>query len=399
MKKIYNTAIIGGGASGLMSAVELLRAPNAISGEEIVILEKNDRVGKKLVATGNGQGNLTNRNISSENYYGDKKFINSFIEAEKHINIKEYLESLGIFLIEGKDGKMYPLSRQASAVLDIIRFNLMKNGVEERTDCQVTSIDKKGEIFYLSTSKGQVLAKRVIFSAGGAVAKQFGTDGSAYKILENLGHKVTPVYPSLVQLKTNTDLIRSLKGLKETAKVSAIVGGREIKSAVGDILFTEFGVSGSTIFELSAVITDKKESELKIEFLPEIKEQEIVEIIEQRQKLGYFSSADLLVGLINKRVAQAVMKTAKDSSAKGLARALKNFRLTVTGNLGFNYAQVTKGGIRTDEINEKTMESKLIDNLFVVGEALDIDGDCGGYNLTFAFISGIISAKKIKGEI
>ncbi len=398
MKKIYNTAIVGGGAAGLMSAVELLRDENAIKGEDVVILERNDRVGKKLIATGNGQGNLTNISLSNENYYGDKEFINSFIEHVTHINIRAYLEKLGIPLYTGKDGKMYPLSRQASAVLDIIRLNLIKNGVEERIESEVTKINKIDGVFNISTTSGQVVAKNVIFAAGGAAGKQFGTDGSAYKILEDLGHRKTPVYPSLVQLKTDTGLIRSLKGLKEVAKVTAIVGGREVKSVIGDLLFTEFGVSGAAIFELSAVVTDKKDVRLKIEFLPDLTENEIVNIISKRQELGYFDKTDLLIGLINKRVGQAVMKVAKECSAKALARSLKNFTLDVTGNLGFNYAQVTKGGILTDDIDKKTMESKLINNLFVVGEILNLDGDCGGYNLTFAFTSGILAAKAIKNR-
>lgn len=398
MKKTYHTAIIGGGAAGLMTAVDLLRCPNSIDGADVIILEKNDRVGKKLIATGNGQGNLTNENFSVNNYYGDKAFIESFVADAKSINIKNYLEEIGIPLCTGKDGKVYPLSKQASAVLDVIRLNLLSQGVTEKTTFEVTSIDIKGENYLIRSKDETITAKNVVVAVGGAAAKQFGTDGSQYKILERLGHRKTALYPSLVQLKTDTELIRGLKGLKEVARVTAIVNGKEIKSVTGDLLFTEFGVSGSAIFELSAVVTDKTGVKLKIEFIPELTSDEIRQIIEKRKGLKYFSDADLMTGLVNKRIGQAVLKTVGERSSSKIAFALKNFTLSVTGNLGFNYAQVTKGGIETKDVYPKTMESKLFPNLYIVGEVLDVDGDCGGYNLTFAFVSAILASRAIKNK-
>lgn len=396
MSKIYHTAIVGGGAAGLIAAVDLLRGKNCILGSDVLILEGNDRVGKKLIATGNGQGNLTNANVTVDNYYGDKKFISDFIENLNKINLKNYLEDIGIPLSSGKDGKMYPLSKQASSVLDIIRLNLLSKGVNEVTSAKVTAIKKENKNYKLITSGGEFFAKNVIVAVGGAAAKQFGTDGTSYSILEDLGHRRTKIYPSLVQLKTESSLIRGLKGLKETAKVTAIYKGKPIKSAVGDLLFTEFGVSGSAVFSVSAAVTGLDDVKLKIEFVPELEKEEIERILICREKLGYIKREDALVGIVNKRVGQAVIKSAKDLTAKGVADALKNFTLSVTGNLGFNYAQVTKGGIKTDEVYSNTFESKLYDDLYIVGEVLDVDGDCGGYNLTFAFVSGILSARAIK---
>ena len=398
MNKIYQTAIIGGGAAGLMSAVELVSGSNALNGKDVVILERNDRVGKKLIATGNGQGNLTNLNFGASFYYGEKPFIDAFIENYNKVDLISYLNNLGIITFSNKDGKVYPLSRQASSVLDIIRAILNEKGVEEKTLCQVNNIVLDKSNYKISTDKDTFYAKTVIIATGGAVAKQFGTDGSAYKLVENFGHEKTKLYPSLVQLKTDLDKIRGLKGLKEAAKVSAVVKDKEIMTATGDILFTEFGVSGSTIFSLSASVVDKEDAKIKIEFLPDLTESEIERILLGRQG-KVFNGENYLLGMINKRIGQAVIKSAKSLDAKTVAKALKNFTLKVNGNLGANYAQVTKGGIKTEKIDKQTYQSKLSKNLYIVGEALNIDGDCGGYNLAFAFVSAIMASKSIKESV
>lgn len=399
MNKIYQTAIIGGGAAGLMSAVELVSGDKALTGDNVVILERNDRVGKKLVATGNGQGNLTNDNIDARFYYGEKTFIDAFIENYRQTNLIEYLKNLGIFTFSSKDGKVYPLSRQASSVLDILRAYLNEKGVEEKTSCEVKNVTFDKGCYKIKTENQTFLAKTVILATGGAVAKQFGTDGSAYKLAQNLGHKKTEIFPSLVQLKTELDKIRGLKGLKEAARVTAIVNDKEVATATGDLLFTEFGVSGSTIFTLSASVVDKNDAKLKVEFLPDLNQSQVENILLSREKNTVFSKENFLLGILNKRIGQAVLKTARNLNAKEVSHALKNFTLKVTGNLGANYAQVTKGGIKTDTIDKHTYESKLMKNLYIVGEALDVDGDCGGYNLTFAFVSGIFASKTIKERV
>jgi len=399
LNKIYNTAIIGGGASGLISGVELTRGKNALSGEEVIILERNDRVGKKLIATGNGQGNLTNANLSGEFFHGDRAFINAFLEHAKIINLPKYLEDLGIPLCFDSQGRGYPLSKQASAVLDDIRAFLLSKGVKEQTGVTVERIEKRDGIFTIYTDEKEYFAKHVILSTGGNAGKQFGTDGKGYFIAENLGHKKTALYPSLVQLKTQTDSIRSLKGLKETARVTCYADGKKVKSAVGDILFTDYGVSGNTVFSVSSGIADCKNAYLIVEFLPDLSFERVVEIIENRKKLKYIEEKDLLSGVLNKRVGQAVLKTAKSNSVKDIAHAIKNFRLSVTGSTGFNYAQVTRGGIKTDKIDKNTYQSTLVKDLYLTGEILDVDGDCGGYNLTFAFLSGIVAAKSVKEDL
>jgi predicted Rossmann fold flavoprotein len=234
---------------------------------------------------------------------------------------------------------------------------------------------------------------------GGKTAKQFGTDGTAYALVEKFGHTVTELYPSLVQLKCELGLIRGLKGLKETARVTAISSGKELKSAIGDVLFTEYGISGNAVFQISRHLTNVENPSVRIEFLPDMDIDKITQILIDREKVGLFKRENKLLGLINKRIGQAVIKTAKSTKAKDVTFAIKNFDLNVTGNLGFNYAQVTKGGVNANQVNPYTLESLKRKGVYIIGEALDVDGDCGGYNLAFAFESGIICAQDIKEKV
>ncbi len=399
MQKTYKVVIVGGGAAGLTCAIELLSGNTTLNGNDILVIERNDRVGKKLVATGNGQGNLSNSNFSVDFYNGEKGFLRAFINQAEEIRITDYLENLGIPLTTAKDGKIYPLSKQANAVLDVMRAFLSSKKCEIITEVKIEKIKKQGDIFVLNSIDKQFFANSVVIATGGKSAKQFGTDGSSYVLAQNFGHKLTALYPSLVQLKTDLTLVRGLKGLKETVRLTAYDGNQQLKSAVGELLFTEYGVSGNAVFQISGSLTDAKHPKIKVEFLPDLTLEEVENMLEKRECTGYLNGELYLAGVINKRIGQAVVKTAENNGAKAVAKALKNFVLTVVGDLGFNYSQVTKGGIETTQVNPFTMESKLARNLYLVGEILDVDGDCGGYNLTFAFVSGISSARAIKSKL
>ncbi len=396
MQKLYKVAIVGGGSAGLMTAIELLSDSGILKGEDVIILERNDRVGKKLIATGNGQGNLTNADLSAQFYHGDKGFVRAFLEQATSIDLIKYLTKLGVYLTTGKDGKIYPLSKQASAVLDLFRAYLSDKGVIEKTSWYTDKIKHDGDNFVIYNGEDKVLAKNVVLAFGGKSAKQFGTDGSSYKLAECFGHKTTALYPTLVQLKTDLKDIKGLKGLKENARVTALDGEIELKSSTGEILFTEYGVSGNAVFQVSTELTGVKNPKLRVEFLPDLSRNDIIDMLVTREKAGYIANENYLTGIVNKRIGQAIIKRAGKVTPSSITSALKDFTLEVTGNLGFNYSQATRGGIATDKINPYTMESKLKKNLYIVGEALDVDGDCGGYNLTFAFVSGIISARAIK---
>lgn len=398
MRSDYRVAIIGGGASGLLCAVELLKGDKSLKGTDVVVFEKNDRIGKKLIATGNGQGNLSNTNLNEKFYHGDKKFINSIFSKKEFSSVSEYFSSLGIPLFPAKDGKLYPLSKQASSVLDTLRSFFSYKNLVINTNEKVNNVNKINDKFKVNTDNGEYICDKVVLAFGGSCGKQFGTDGTAYVLAEKFGHKTTKLIPSLVQLKTETQKIKGLKNLKENACVSAFDGKQFLVKSTGDVLFTDYGVSGNAIFNVSSYLTETKAPKIIIEFLPDLSNEQTEKLIEKRLNLLYVNKEDVLCGLVNKKIGQAILKTCKKLTAKEIANALKNFTLDITGNLGFNYAQVTKGGIDTSDISVN-FESKLCSGLYILGEALNVDGDCGGYNLNFAFASGIICAKDIKENL
>ncbi len=395
MKKQYKVIVVGGGASGLMSAVELTSGCDGLNGDDVLLLERNDRVAKKLVATGNGQGNLCNRNFGAEFYHGDKAFISSFIDNCKKIDVERYLNNLHIPTVADASGKVYPLSKQSSAASDIIRKRLSDSGVICECSSKVTDIYNNGGGFAVRTGTAEYFAENVILAVGGKAAKQFGTDGSSYDLAKKFSHKLTPLYPSLVQIKTETEKIKGLKGLKEQVKLTVLSEDKPIKTFGGELLFTDYGVSGSVVFAASSYLNANDEQTLKIEFVPSLTEAELRDMLTERFDDG-LNGEFLYVGVVNKRIGNAVVNAARARGAAEVAVALKDFRLKVKGTLGFDYAQVTKGGIDTSDVNPDTMESRKQTGLFLTGEMLNVDGDCGGYNLTFAFVGGILAAKAIK---
>lgn len=393
MHKTYKALIIGGGAAGLLCAAELLTGENALSGQDVLIIERGERLARKLLATGNGQCNLCNRHIAPENYYGDKNFIVSFIKSLEEISLERYFLRLGIPFYTDEDGRQYPLSRQAGAVSDGLRSYIAYKNCCIVTGQKVMSLSESGGIFAARTDKGEYFAQNAVIAVGGAAAKQFGTDGSSYNLAESFGHRVTPLKPSLVQLKTELAPIRGLKGIKERAEVTVYDGNKPLRRAAGDVLFTEYGVSGSAIFTVSPLVVGAREPCISVGFLPGKSVPEVRRLIELRAAAPHVDKSELLSALVNKRLGQAILKRA---AGKDPAAELKDFRLKVTGALGFDSAQVTRGGIETNGVDPVTMESRIKGGLFIAGEALDIDGDCGGYNLAFAFGGGIAAARAIK---
>lgn len=396
MLKQYKVAVIGGGASGLLCAAELSRGENALSFGDVLVLEKNDRVGKKLVATGNGQGNFCNADLSLSHYYGDRGFISAFFK-DNNIDVSEYFYRLGIPLCPDECGRYYPLSKQASSALDIIRSFLLSRKCVIETGVTVSNVNKSGESFVIKTNNGdKFFAENVVFAFGGKAGAHFGTDGGSYKLAENFGHKTTALSPSLVQVKTDKISIRGLKGVKERVRLYLYDGTKYIAESVGDLLFTDYGVSGNAVFSLSSKIAQTENPIFYADLLPEVDIKDLINILEFRKNADYILDDDLFIGLVNKKLGQAVARFLDDRSIKNAAESLKKYKIKVIGTLGFDCAQVTKGGIVTDDVNPFTMQSKLCKRLFITGEALNVDGDCGGYNLAFAFLSGIKAAKSIK---
>lgn len=399
MKDRFKTIIVGGGASGLFAACALINRGE----RDFIIIEKLDRVGKKLLVTGNGRGNISNEQISENNYHGENpSFVRNALNKYGSSEIKSFFGSLGVLTVNEK-GRIYPLSRQASSLTDVLRKTVEDNGITILTDSKISKIDKKS-CFVIDSTKGKFFAENVILACGGKSGKGYGTDGTAYSLAEKFGHTVTKCVPSLVQLRADLNGMKNLKGVKVNAEVKLLENNKEIKRATGDILFTDYGVSGDSIFFLSAYAADLTLPQLIIDFLPEAETDKIIEATFNKNKnFKSITLGELFVGIVNKQVGYAVVKRfgknindiVKTSEIAPLCGILKNFRLNVLGTLGFEYSQVTRGGIRTSDINDNTMESKLSENLFIIGEMLDIDGDCGGYNLQWAFSSANAAADAI----
>lgn len=396
MKRIV---VIGAGASGMVAAITAAENYN----NQVILLEKQSRVGKKLLATGNGRCNLSNSNLSLSHYHGmDRRFTEVAI---KNFTAKETLKffgKLGLLCNVSDSGRIFPYSHQAGSVVDILRFAVERSGIDLRIDCNVIDVIKVEDGFKIRVEgKDDIFADNVICSMGGAASAQLGGTSDGYRILKSLGHTCTDLYPSLVQLKTDTTYTKSLNGIKTNALVK--ING---KSAYGEILFTNYGVSGPVIFSVSRSVTCKKyPSWLNIDFMYEYDEKCIVDILERKRKiLKDLDMSEFLTGILNKRIGQTVIRysglklskridTLTYSDIKYIVRCMKHFHIKVVGDMGLCNAQVTAGGINVSEFNSRTMQSKICPGLFVTGELLDVDGDCGGYNLQWAWSSGRLAGR------
>lgn len=379
--------IIGGGASGLFCAL-LLSDGGA---GDITVLERGERVGRKLSATGNGQGNVTNLRFGKEHYFSDDlKKADGVLRAFPPAALIARLEGLGGLFESDEKGRVYPTGRQASAITDLLRFALAKRGVTMQTGCCVKKISRKNGEYLLSDESGKRFsADIVVFAAGGKAAKNFGTDGTGYGLLQSLGHTVTPLFPALVQLKTETEDIKTLKGIRADCVAYAFDGQKELTHARGDVIFTDYGVSGNAVFFLSSYLTDCAAPRLQLEFLPDTPREKLAAALSAKEKSG-IKEEELLTCILNNQLGRAVLKRVKRENgrvtAESAAACVKDFRLKVTGSLGFDYAQVTRGGVPMGEVTD-SLESKKAAGVYLCGEILNVDGECGGYNLQWAFAS------------
>ena len=398
----FTTAIIGGGASGLFLAASLHNQAN------VIVFERGDRVGRKLSATGNGQGNITNLRVQETEYFAAEKAdaarAQQLICKYDQNSLSDFFAGLGVLLAADDRGRVYPASKQASALTDALRFYLTEKGIALCTGAYVSQIKKESNGFLLTYEKEGTSytchAQTVVLCAGGKAAKNFGTDGSSYALAQAFGHTVTKLYPSLVQLKTDVTHTKTLKGIRvNDGKLTARVEDKTY-TLQGDIIFTDYGVSGDTVFRISAFIADKIPNgkvELSIDFLPDVDEKTIVELLRRKQSAyPKMDKTELLFGIVNNQIGRAVMRRAGGDIVKA-AGLIKDFPLQVTGSLGFDYAQVTKGGIPLSETDEN-LQSRLAHGLYFAGEILDVDGQCGGFNLQWAYSSACVVAAAISAK-
>lgn len=386
---MIDVAIVGGGASGIMAAIFAAR-----SGASVVILEKNLRIGKKILSTGNGRCNFTNMNITEKDY--NSEFVKPAIERFSSNDVVDFFGELGLLSREEAEGRVYPLSGQATAVLDVLRMELDRLGVNINAEFSVDEIKKTGNSFVILGNGKTINAKKVIIATGGMAAPKSGSDGDGYKLLKKLGHKTGPIVPSLVQLKT----AKSVGGVRAYGKVSLADGRFE----QGEIQFNNYGISGIPVFCLAKYV--KPGDRVYLDLLPDYTLGEVIEILRKRPAQ---TMETYLIGILNKALGQFLLKecgisplsrksdTLHFEELEKIARMIKSWRFDVTGTMPWENAQVTAGGIKLDEVNKETMESRIVKGLYITGELLDIDGPCGGYNLQWAWSSGALAGGEAAG--
>ncbi|NPA60087.1 MAG: aminoacetone oxidase family FAD-binding enzyme [Epsilonproteobacteria bacterium] len=387
MKK--NIAIIGAGAAGLAAAISAKKDCTTVT-----IYERSNKVGKKVLASGNGHCNITNSNISIENYHGKYP---SFANIATKFDSKLYFNSLGLELKYGKKTRMYPMSDQASIVVDILLFKCEKLGIKVVKDKEIKSIKKVKNLFLLNAD---IYCDKVIIATGSSAMPHLGGTTLGYDLASSLGHKIEKPFASLVQLITDDEHFIKASGVKIESNLTLYIQNQEKMDTKGDILFTNYGVSGSGILDLSRSVSlallRKKDVYIKIDLLPDLSLEKLKKLLQKRVSLNLPISL-WFGGILNKKLLLPILrhanipqnrKTLNTKDINSIAYTLKNLKLTIKDTKGYKKAEVMAGGIDTSQINPKNMESKLIKGLYFCGEVLDIDGDCGGYNLHWAWASG-----------
>ena len=395
-------AIIGGGAAGIFSALV------ASEKHEVTIFERNNRIGKKLLATGNGRCNLTNVSVERKNFHGDGDFAYKIYKKFDNETAVKYFEDLGILTTTKESGKIYPRSLTAASVLNVFLEELENRNIEVKTDKYINKIEKIKNRFKIHTKEESYTFDRVIMATGGMSMASSGSDGNGYKLLKDLGHTVLETHPALVQLKLKSNFLKHLSGTKVEGVCYLLKDGKVIKERSGDILFTDYGISGPPILDLSRYVLDGN-YRLRFSIVNDLMTEE-----DKNDFLEYFyrtiSSKDMtlerfLIGILNKKFIHYVLKTLDldrnmkvmdldQSKSYELLKILTESEFEIIGNNGYKNSQVTVGGISIKEINEN-MESKIVNGLYIIGEILNIDGDCGGYNLQWAWSSAYVAAYSI----
>lgn len=382
---------------------------SARNGASVTLFEQNKKIGRKILATGNGRCNVTNRFIETSRFHGAKpSFVNASINRFTAKKCEEFFRELGIEFIEGAENRLYPMSQQSSSITDMLGFECERLGVKIALESEVTQINKNEEFFALHVKDSVYHFDRVLVATGGLAMPTLGSNDSGHIFATSFGHSLIPTFASLVQLVTKEDFVKDVSGVKFDGEVSLHVDGTLAQQTRGDVLFTNYGISGSAILDISRkageALHGNKEVQLRVDLLPEFSKENLRNLLKNRLKFSNGKSVELwLDGLINKKLAHLVarlanlprhIKTADDLNQKDVGRlvfALKEVKLTITDTKGFKSAETTAGGIDVREINPETMESKKVQGLYFTGEVLDIDGDCGGFNLHWAWSSGFMA--------
>ena len=399
--------IIGGGASGMAAALAAAESENA----QVILMERQARVGRKLSATGNGRCNLTNLHAAERGYHGtDGAFSSYALSKFGPEQTLDWFRGLGLFTVAEESGRVYPYSDQANSVVDVLRFALEKPNIDLKMGFEVEKVKKNASGFRVESKEEAVVCDKLIIACGGLAGTKLGGSMSGYKLLRSLGHKCTKLRPTLVQLKSAWGGVAGLKGVRANCHAAIYHDDELFSESTGELQFTEYGLSGPVIFEISRdVCQEKGDWRCRLDFLPEISAETLkTELI--RRKSTELPASELLTGILHNRLGRVLAQAVGISGQRRIAeltdyeiaevvRAVKAFDVPLTEPLGMDSAQVTAGGIVTAEFDEKTMESRIVPGLYACGEVLDVDGDCGGYNLQWAWSSGRLAGLCAGGKL
>lgn len=399
----YDFIIVGGCSAGIVAAINAKRLNPDL---KVAILEKLPRIGKKLLATGNGKCNITNETALDHDYTG-KEFACVAFQKYPPEKTVEFFDSLGLLCYADSCGRVYPESNTAASVVDALRFELERLKIDVYCDTPVTDIKRKNGFMI----NGKFLCKKLLIAAGGKSSPSQGSDGSGYALAKMLGHKITNLYPALVPLCASPEITKPMKGVRVRNVTLTLKGDKKIARTSGEILFTEYGLSGIAAMELAAkaqkyIDSVKLNPFTHVDFMPQMTFDELFDYIKNLNKIKGFCQIDnLLTGFLPKSVGISICKASKlykadkliseltERDMRAIAEKTKSFPLEITGTRGFANAQVTSGGVVTSEIDKKTMQSKICKGLYFAGEIVDVDGGCGGFNLQWAWASGMLAGE------
>ncbi len=413
MKERVDVAIIGGGAAGLAAAIFLKRGCSAL---KVAVLERGARVGRKLLSTGNGTCNISNIHASPAYYHGgDVSFVEPALAVFPPHAAMAFFDSIGVVCRPREDGRVYPVCEQAAAVLDCLRAECAALGVEEVTEAAVSIIRPQKSGFVLETAQGVLQAEQVLVTAGGAASPSLGGVTDGYALLAALGHEKTPLFPAVTQICAESEFLRAVKGLRADVRLTLENEGNTLAQSEGELLFCDYGLSGPAALAISRAVGDwerKKQGAMTavVDLLPSWDIEVVMHEVRRRTALGGRTAEDMLTGLLHKRIGQTIMRAASalplsraansltEEEIVAVASLIKGWRFAVRGTKGLAAAQVTAGGIATRGFDPQTMRSRRVAGLYAAGEVLDIDGDCGGFNLQWAWSSAHAAAEGILAE-
>ena len=398
--------IIGAGASGMAAALAAAQNPD----NEILLFERQARVGRKLQATGNGRCNLTNLHADGGTYHGNNPhFAEAALKAFSVENTLRWFAELGLLTVAEDSGRVYPYSDQSNSVVDVLRFALCRPNITLLTGTEITKVRKNSGTFSVHADDRQYLCDRLIVACGGLAGTKLGGSMSGYKLLRSFGHKVTKLRPTLVQIKSGWSGCVSLKGVRTNCHAAIYCNGCLHGQSSGELQFTEYGLSGPVIFEVSRdVCQGGGEWTCRLDFIPQMDQEMLFKELSKRRERA-LPLDELLTGILHNRLGRVLCAAVgiqgqnsaqdlTDEQLTAVCNIVKGLDILLTESLGMDSAQVTAGGVDTDEFDPESMESRIVQGLYACGEVLDIDGDCGGYNLQWAWSSGYLAGIRA-GEV